>query len=110
MLTNYEKYRGKCKEFSEQLCTKDATLTLTRGYYHCPIWGKQAHWWCVGADGSIIDPTKDQFPSKGVGDYEIFDGTVNCEVCGQPVQEDEAIWMGRYPTCSNMCARALVGL
>ncbi len=31
--SDYLKYRGKCKEMSEQLCATDPTLTLVRGYY-----------------------------------------------------------------------------
>jgi len=30
-ISDYEKYRGKCKEFSEALIKKDPTLRLVRG-------------------------------------------------------------------------------
>jgi hypothetical protein len=109
-MTDYEKYRGKCKEFSEALCAEDPTLTLVRGHYLCPYWGEQQHWWCTQPDGTIVDPTKDQFPSKGAGEYVPFDGTVYCEECGTALTEDTAIWMGRYPVCSDRCARSLVGV
>lgn len=35
--TDYMKYRGKCKEMSEQACLLDSSLTLVRGYYYCPV-------------------------------------------------------------------------
>ena len=69
-MTDYEKYRGKCKQFSEELCAQDSSLSLVKGWYHCPIWGRQEHWWCKKPDGTIIDPTVNQFPSKGLGEYQ----------------------------------------
>jgi hypothetical protein len=38
--SNYELYRGKCKEMSEALCANDTSLTLVRGFYHDPFYGK----------------------------------------------------------------------
>jgi len=109
-MTDYEKYRGKCKEMSEELIAKDPSLTLVRGHYTCPIWGDQEHWWCTKADGTIVDPTAKQFPSKGHGVYTPFNGVCICEECGKEVLEENAIMMGRYPTCSGICAKRLVGL
>lgn len=65
--SDYIQFRGKCKEMSQELVKADPSLTLVRGHYHCPIWGKQAHWWVNDEDGNIIDPTARQFPSKGNG-------------------------------------------
>ena len=62
--TDYSKYRGKCKQFVDEPVAKDTSLRAVRGYYHCPIWGKQAHWWAEDKDGKIIDPTVKQFPQK----------------------------------------------
>jgi hypothetical protein len=100
--------RGKCKELSEALIVEDPTLTLVRGYYHCPFWGKQEHWWCKSEDGNIIDPTKDQFPSKGIGEYEEFNGICECETCGKEVPEEKVQFAGRYPCCSYECCMKLV--
>lgn len=109
-MTDYEKYRGKCKELSEEAIKQDPTLRLVRGYYYCPIWGQQDHWWCERADGSIYDPTKNQFPSKGIGHYEEFNGLVYCEQCGKEMKEEEAQFAGRYPVCSLRCYAHLVGV
>jgi len=107
-MTDYEKYRGKCKEMSEDLILKDPTLTLVRGYYYDYQWGKQEHWWCQREDGTIVDPTKDQFPSKGSGLYEPFSGVCECETCGKDVLEEDATMAGPYPCCSYECAMRLV--
>jgi len=102
--TDYQKYRGKCKEYSEKLCAENPHLRLVRGYYYCTAWGKQEHWWVENASGNVIDPTKDQFPSKGSGVYEEFDGNLYCEYCGNPVHEDQAYFNGHHGYCSYNCA------
>jgi hypothetical protein len=111
--SDYTKYRGKCKEMSEAAVAADPSLTLVRGFYHCPFWGEQQHWWTQRADGSVFDPTKDQFPSKGIGKYEpVPEGGLElpCEECGKQIKEKDFIVMGNYVVCSNRCALSLVGL
>src|ERR1700741_407442 len=71
---DYLKYRGKCKELSENAVKADSSLILCRGHYYDFLWGEQAHWWCKKKDGTIVDLTKDQFPSKGSGKYVEFNG------------------------------------
>jgi hypothetical protein len=110
MISDYEKYRGKCKEECEKLLKQDPSLTMRRGYYHCPIWGKQQHFWCTDKKGKIVDPTKRQFPSKGCGEYEEFDGKLTCEQCGKPTTEEDAVISGSYACCSGECMCRLVGL
>jgi hypothetical protein len=110
-MTNYEIYRGKCKEFCEQAIANDPSLTLVRGYYHCPFQKqKEQHWWTVTSDGTIYDPTKLQFLSNGAGEYEVFNGTVSCEECGKQILEADIIFCGSFPVCSNFCGMKLVGL
>lgn len=108
--TDYEKYRGKCKEMSEALVAADPTLTLVRGHYFCPIWGEQAHWWTRAPDGKVIDPTKDQFPSRGIGEYVEFDGNIPCSNCGKNMKEEDADIEGRYAFCSYECHGQFVGV
>lgn len=108
---DYAKYRGKCKEMSEAACLADPTLRLARGHYHDAMWGEQAHWWCVKPDGTIIDPTKDQFPTKGSGAYIEFDGRVECSNCGKEGTEDIFDCShGRYCFCSSQCYGQFVGV
>lgn len=108
--SDYMRFRGKCREMSEALCAADPTLTLVRGHYFCPEWGEQAHWWCQRPDGTIVDPTAAQFPSKGSGDYVPFDGTVECSECGKAMKEEEAQFESRYAFCSDLCHGRFVGV
>ena len=108
--SDYQKYRGKCKEMSEALIAQDPSLTLVRGFYYDAQWGEQQHWWTKDSNGNIIDPTKDQFPSKGLGHYEEFDGMVECAECGKTMKEEEASFESRYAFCSGACHMRFVGL
>lgn len=107
--SDYVKYRGKCKEMSEALIAENPTLRLVRGHYYDGLWGKQGHWWCVDPEGNIIDPTKDQFPSKGQGSYVEFDGWYRCEECDKRVHESKA-YFDSHVFCSERCFKRCVGL
>ena len=111
-MTDYEKYRGKCKEFAERAIKENPELRLVRGHYYCTSWGKEAHWWTVKPNGEIFDPTKDQFPSRGMGYYEEYDGTADCSECGERTSEATGIigGNGRYIFCSNDCYGRFVGV
>lgn len=109
MPSDYLKYRGKCKEMSEALVVADSSLILVRGHYICPVWGEQQHWWCKKLDGTIVDPTKDQFPSKGTGQYVEFDGICNCEYCHKEVPEAEVYAVDHHVYCSGDCYAHDVG-
>lgn len=61
-------------------------------------------------DGTIFDPTREQFPSKGFGIYTPFDGTVECSECGKTLKEEEAQFESRYCFCSTRCHMRFVGL
>ena len=101
--SNYEKYRGKCKQLSEEEIKKDPTLRLVRGHYYCPHWGEQQHWWTVREDGTINDPSKLQFPSAGNGAYVDFNGIITCEQCGNQKHEEDACIVGNHVYCSGEC-------
>ena len=109
--SNYEKYRGKCKEFCDEAVKADSTLRLVRGNYWCPLSNKEEpHWWTVKDDGTIYDPTKLQFLSAGAGTYTEFDGFVDCEECGEKVAEENIKFAGRHTLCSEKCRLRLYGL
>lgn len=82
---------------------KDSSLILVRGHYFDTAWGEQPHWWCKDKNGNIVDPTKDQFPSRGTGIYTEFDGMVSCETCGVEIEEQQALYYGNYAFCSGLC-------
>lgn len=103
-MSDYLEYRGKCRELTEAAAAADTTLRVVRGFYHCPIWGKQAHWWAVNPDGAIVDPTVNQFPTKGVGaEYEEFNGQIECEFCHKEVPEPDAYMYAHHAYCSYEC-------
>jgi hypothetical protein len=106
---DYLTYRGKCREMSKAMVAGDPTLVLVRGHYLCPVWGKQPHWWCTRPDGKIVDPTKNQFPSRGSGQYIEFDGMVECANCGKSMREEDADIEGNYAFCSYTCHGRFVG-
>jgi len=110
-LSNYLKYRGKCKELCEQAIKEDPTLTLVRGHYFCFLWEtNEPHWWTVRQDGTIYDPSALQFPDKGQGIYKPFDGYVECSQCGDTILEQDASFNGNYAFCSGDCFCRFVGL
>lgn len=103
-MSDYLEFRGKCRELCEQAISADPSLTLIRGYYHCPVWGKQGHWWCERSDGTVFDPSVKQFPTKGAGaTYEPFDGLHECEFCKKKVAEDKAYIVAPHLYCSYEC-------
>ncbi len=111
-MSDYATYRGKCKEMVNALVAADATLTAVRGHYWCPIWNtEEPHWWAITQDGTIIDPTARQFPSKGSGTYTPFDGRIPCAECGcEMLEKDVARFEGNHAFCSTKCAMRFVGL
>lgn len=104
MSTDYLEYRGKCKELAEQAVQADPSLRLVRGFYHCPMWGKQQHWWCERSDGTVVDPSVKQFPTQGaMATYEEYDGNIECEYCNKVVPEDKAYVYAHHVYCSYTC-------
>lgn len=111
---NYLKYRGKCKELAQQECNINKELALVKGWYYCPIGNvKKEHWQCKNKENKIIDPSKLQFPSKGSGKYEEYQGSFpysNCnkEILEQDIQEE--LCQSRYVFCTSDCYTKFVGL
>ena len=110
-VSDYAKFRGKCKELAEDAIRNDPTLRLVRGHYYCPIWGKQAHWWAARPNGEIVDPTARQFPSGGIGEYVEWDNTYECEQCGRAIVDiNTASVDGHHIFCSGTCHAHCVGI
>lgn len=111
-MTDLPKGSGCCYEESAALVADDPTLRLVRGWYHCPMWGQREHWWVTRSDGSILDPTVDQFPTRGNGaEYVEYTGTMPCEYCGKDVPEaDMYVLDGGHVYCSGLGAGRDVGL
>lgn len=114
---------NKYQEWIDRRVPKDPTglsglLTLTmlkefpelrrvRGYYHCPMLTVPfAHWWLVTKEGCVIDPTSNQFVSKGAGRYEEssdIEPMGNCMRCGTSSLDPD-----HMPFCSRECQQIYV--
>ncbi len=95
---------GKCAEITRAMAGAFPELTRVRGHYYCPSWGERSHWWLVGADGQVVDPTAGQFPSKGRGHYEPWgegneEPTGMCPNCGEHCYK-------HHDMCSDACGIA----
>ena len=101
--------RGRCSSAVEAMIQAFQELRRVRGHYiiaygdgvhRCP------HWWCETPDGTVVDPTKEQFDYQQ-GRYEEYTGPDplgKCMWCGEYVWEN-AGWGGA--ACSEDCGQSL---
>ncbi len=105
---------GRCVEITLIMHQVFPELIRVRGHYYCDIWGEREHWWLIlpSEPGGIlidyeaevlIDPTRDQFPSRGNGKYIVFDESLPeptgmCPNCGSYTYD------GHY-LCNDVCER-----
>jgi hypothetical protein len=54
---------GKCYEATTAMVSAFPELRRVRGQVITVLWGERDHWWCVAPNGSVVDPTKRQFPA-----------------------------------------------
>lgn len=114
----YKVFRGRCKELCEAAVAADPALTLVRGHIFVAQWPsdpEQPHWWCKRGDGTIHDPSWQQFPFNSppsVNLYFEFDGNIDCANCGETFKEtDPGVGFdGRHAFCSHKCHGQFVGL
>jgi hypothetical protein len=92
-----------------RLAAEDPSLTPVAGWYWDPHWGREEHWWCEAADGSIVDPTAAQFPSNGTGRYERYVGSAWCLECGSEIPWKTYLETGE-PICGAVCYGRMVGV
>lgn len=89
---------GSCRSYTERMVKAFPELRAARGFYHCPIWDRREHWWCVTPNNKIVDPTAMQFPSKGTGKYEeVSEKTLRRWV------EEGKYPTGKCPNCGGYC-------
>lgn len=107
----YEKTYGKCREACEAMAKEFPELRIAKGHADTLGWGRRAHWWLVADNGSIIDPTRKQFP--GVYNYDEWEPgkevcVGKCCNCGgeiwEAVQDLEHI--ENKMLCGPSCERA----
>lgn len=95
--------RGKCAEATLAMIEAFPELRRAAGFVHC-TWGRDQHFWCVTPDGTVVDPTAEQF--RAVFEYEELDlddpetqrriPTGRCLDCGDDVYEGKSF-------CSEAC-------
>jgi len=95
---------GKCRETTQAMIEAFPELRRVRGHYYCAIWGEREHWWLETEDGKIVDPTAEQFPSRGFGEYIEWDEsqrlpTGMCPNCGGYAYDGNTC-------CSDACSAA----
>ena len=84
----------KCAEATEKMVATFPELKRVRGLasveeHHGFPPTRTPHWWCVSPDGTIVDPTEHQYPTK-ILSYEEAD-----ETRGPPT--------GKCPNCGGLC-------
>jgi hypothetical protein len=95
---------GRCREVAEAMAAAFPELVRVRGHYYCWAWGERTHWWLIDPEGQIVDPTAEQFPSKGHGVYTPWDEsqpepTGICPNCGEYTFDGSTC-------CSEACGNA----
>lgn len=101
---------GLCGAATAAMVLDFPELRRARGYARSARDGwRHTHWWCVAAEGEIVDPTADQFDVfGGVVRYEEHDDKLHgplpmgkCPDCGNYVYEDDP---ARYDAfCNREC-------
>ena len=105
----YEKAYGNCEKVCKKMNKQFPELIPIKGHYYCMVWGKRMHWWLETHDGTIIDPTAIQFPTKGYGVYDPWDNTQpeptgKCPNCGEYCYEGEQV----HRECHSAFIRSLM--
>lgn len=85
--TSLESY-GNCKEAVNKMKVAFPELTITNGFVYDALRGERMHWWLKCEDGTIVDPTFNQFPA--LMDYNEIDDNhparkysqARCHQCG----------------------------
>lgn len=104
---------GRCKEATAAMVKDFPELKIVPGHVYTD-WGKRGHFWCETEDGTIIDPTADQF--NVIWDYEAFEPGQEVRV-GKCMNCGDEIWaaiqsLDEAPpprsTCSDACHDAIV--
>ena len=113
---------GCCEEATRAMVRAFPELRRVKGHYDCPLWGRRMHWWCETPGGEVTDPTRAQFPTRGLaGTYEeaspeTLVRTGACMQCGRdilvPLAEAERGARGGTfcsEECELTCVREMEG-
>lgn len=105
--TSKESY-GMCHVACKKMKKEFPELKMVRGWYYEPIWDEdREHWWLKATNGRIVDPTAQQFPTKGTSYYKEFIEGFDKEPTGKCMNCGEYCYDGRTHSCSKKCDLAL---
>jgi hypothetical protein len=110
LLRRYRTASYNCGTFTRAMAERFPDLKRVPGFYYAPDSDAShgEHWWLEDAQGAIVDPTADQFPSQGRGRYVRYSPRIHkllkgkCMGCGRSLYTRE----GTYP-CSKGCDEEL---
>ena len=109
LLRRYGTSHNYCSQFTRRMAEQFPELRRVAGFYKSPAGASHGeHWWLETPDGVIVDPTADQWPSKGTGKYVRYDPALHlvskgsCPSCGVGLYSRA----GSYP-CSEDCDQSL---
>lgn len=120
LVTRAELARAECNSWTMRFVEKFPHLKRVAGFYGAPedVWlndpdeeiYRTEHWWCVDTDGTIVDPTAEQF-MHGDFVYTPFDEAKHrikigrCMECGDDIFGLKA--EGPKSACSEECTERL---
>lgn len=113
-LTRADLVRAACNDFTKKFVTKFPHLKRVGGFYCQSQNAKRErpgteHRWCVDVDGTVVDPTEEQFSIKGV--HVPLDEMFHIIQIGRCMNCGEYIYGlkkdGPKSCCSDECATQL---
>lgn len=92
---------NRCADWTSAMVAVFPELTRVRGHVRFVNGARCAHWWCVAPDGSLVDPTLNQFEMP-IETYEPWpegapEPVGHCYWCGADV------FAPRSGACSDEC-------
>lgn len=85
--------RAQCGPFTKAFIEKFPELSLRSGFIMFRSGFRSEHFWCVKEDGTIVDPTVDQFHWDPIMEpaprYKVFN------------PEEDEVYLGKCPNCGE---------
>lgn len=109
LVQRFKTSHNHCSQFTRHMAERFPELRRVAGFYLSPAGASHGeHWWLESSEGLIVDPTADQWPSRGKGTYIRYDPTKHlvskgsCPSCGVGLYSRT----GSHP-CSRECDESL---
>lgn len=109
---------GRCSSATSEMVAAFPELTRVGGWVLTGFGAELEHFWCVTADGEVVDPTATQFQDMGQGgviDYRAFEPgdevrVGRCMDCGADIYRRVSALDGggRASFCDEACELAFI--